>query len=77
MPRLKLSDTARADLLSILEHISADNPAAAGRVVEVITARLDHLQVHPEIGRMGRVKGTRELVIGTLPLNSVCAFQLG
>ena len=45
-----------------------DNPTAAKRVVETIfDAVHDQLSAFPESGRVGRVEGTRELVVSNSP----------
>lgn len=58
---------ARADRRAIIEHIALDNPAAAIDNDERITAQANRLLAHPQIGRRGRVQGTRELVIVQAP----------
>ena len=45
------------------EFIAAENPRAAERVVASINARVARLSRYPALGRIGRVLGTRELVI--------------
>jgi addiction module RelE/StbE family toxin len=48
-------------------YIAKDNPRAAQQTVTKIFATIMAITDHPERGRPGRVKGTRELVIpGTL-----------
>jgi toxin ParE1/3/4 len=54
-------------LADIHERIAADNPAAAGRMVERIRAAVERLTDLPGVGRPGRVAGTRELVIAGTP----------
>jgi toxin ParE1/3/4 len=49
------------------EYIARDNPQAAGRIVERIATGVDRLGNHPASGRIGRVPGTRELVITGTP----------
>tara|TARA_R110000787_G_scaffold9034_3_gene31738 strand:+ start:1251 stop:1535 length:285 start_codon:yes stop_codon:yes gene_type:complete len=61
------SPEARRDLLDILDYISADDPAAAMRVLDTIEKAVSALSVHPRRGRPGRRKGTRELVLPDLP----------
>lgn len=58
---------ARADRSAIIEYVALDNPAAAIENDERITAQADRLLEYPEIGRRGRVQGTRELVIVQAP----------
>jgi toxin ParE1/3/4 len=55
------------DLESIRGFIEQDNPDAAARVYEAIRSAVDPLAAHPNIGRAGRVDGTRELVLSSLP----------
>ncbi len=57
------SPQARDDLLAIYRHIAADNPNAARALHDRIRARVFLLLQTPQIGRPGRVAGTRELVI--------------
>ena len=60
-------DRAEADLVSIAEYIAENDPEAAWDVVSAIQDAARMLAEHPRIGRLGRVRGTRELVIGGLP----------
>ena len=46
-----------------LDYIAADNFAAANEVDREIERQTKRLIEHPELGRPGRVAGTRELVI--------------
>lgn len=55
------------DLKEIGRHIAKDNPSAAYQVLIKIKASGDSLQHNPELGRLGRVTKTRELVIAGLP----------
>ncbi|WP_457795755.1 type II toxin-antitoxin system RelE/ParE family toxin [Methylocystis sp. S23] len=54
-------------LEQIGEYISKDNPQAASRVAARITSAGAALADYPEMGRTGRVKGTRELPLVDLP----------
>jgi len=65
---------ALADLRGIRAYIARDNPAAARRVVTKIRNGVDVLKDHPEIGRPGRLEGTRELVIRQYPY--IVAYRL-
>ena len=47
--------------------IARDNPAAADRVYTRIVSAIGHLADFPELGRVGRVAGTRELVVSGTP----------
>lgn len=57
------SPQARDDLLGFYRYIAADNPGAARALHDRIVSRLFSLLETPQIGRPGRVAGTRELVI--------------
>jgi addiction module RelE/StbE family toxin len=65
---LRWTRRAERDLDEIASYIGQDSPAAAARVVlELIDQVEASLPGRPAIGRPGRVLGTRELVIATLP----------
>lgn len=61
--RLVWRAKARADLRSILDYISARNPAAAQRLNQAIERTAEGLVHHPYMYRAGRVPGTREAVV--------------
>ena len=67
--QLKWTEPAAQDLDRIEEYISRDNsPAVAIDIVlEVIETVEMVLPTHPRAGRMGRVTGTRELVVEGAP----------
>ena len=50
-----------------IDYIAQENPKAAIEQGDRIENQLSQLIDHPEMGRPGRVKGTRELVIGRTP----------
>jgi len=54
---------ARQDLRQVFEYIAGDSPKVASKLLSVIKERAALLQDNPHMGRMGRVDGTRELVI--------------
>ena len=62
---MKLSWTpeAIADRDAIFDYIEADNPAAALALDELFSEKAERLTDHPKLGRVGRVEGTRELVV--------------
>lgn len=60
-------ERAEIEIGDILEYIAQDNITAAYRVYEAIRSQVGLLSQHPEIGRIGRVKGTRELIITATP----------
>ena len=63
MPVLEWRETARADLLAIVDYISDDNPDAAQRLKADIEAKAAKLPEHPKLYRAGRIVGTREMVV--------------
>lgn len=65
--RVEIGRLAQADLKSIYAHISKDNPVAARSVIELIRDQVLTLNLNPQRGRLGRIDGTRELVINRLP----------
>jgi toxin ParE1/3/4 len=56
-----------ANLNAEAEYIARDKPQAAARVVQSIHETVDLLRQHPNLGRPGRVLGTRELVVRGTP----------
>jgi toxin ParE1/3/4 len=61
--RVELTRLAQLDLDELIVYIGKDNPAAAVAISSRILARIDLLQEQPGIGRKGRRRGTRELVV--------------
>jgi toxin ParE1/3/4 len=59
--------SALNDLQAVREFIAEDNPQAAARVLAAIRNAVDQLARHPDLGRAGRVEGTRELIISDTP----------
>ena len=53
---------AIADHRSITAYIAQDNPRAAIDMGDLLIQKAAQLDQHPMLGRVGRVKGTRELV---------------
>ncbi len=63
MMELRWTPEAIQDRETIYDHIEADNPVAALALDELLGERAGRLVDHPELGRRGRVVGTRELVV--------------
>ena len=61
------SRRAIRNLIQLREHIEKDSEQSAALVAERILQAVALLQSHPEIGRPGRLVGTRELVIPGTP----------
>lgn len=64
---IRYTVAAAADLENISEWYAARDLALARRIVMTIVARIDQLETYPAIGRVGRIAGTRELVVARLP----------
>jgi len=61
--RIVWTEPARQDLRDIFEYIATENPKAARALLAEIKARVSVLIDQPQLGREGRVEGTRELVL--------------
>jgi toxin ParE1/3/4 len=71
---LEWSVFSLADRTAIFDYIEADNPRAAVAVDDRIQTRVEGLAQFPEIGRPGRIEGTRELVIYRTPY--IAAYRI-
>lgn len=65
--KLKWTRVALQDLRHLHEYIAEDDPSAANRMVTRIQDATQRLKIHPQMGRPGRVQGTRELAIAGSP----------
>ena len=63
MRELEWKAMAVADLMAIVDYISDDNPDAAQALKEDIEAKTSRLRENPRLYRIGRVEGTREMVV--------------
>lgn len=61
---MKLAWTAPAiaDRIEIYDYIEAENPSAAVKMDGRFVEAAERLRRHPEMGRPGRIPGTRELI---------------
>ena len=75
--RLKLKWTKRAlqQLKDAQAYIARDNPAAARDVAALIAQATRLLLIQPQLGRTGRVKGTREWVVKQTPYLLAYTFE--
>jgi len=55
------------DLEQAGEFIARDNPSAARRLAGQVREAVEYLLKHPNLGRTGRVRATRELVVSSTP----------
>jgi toxin ParE1/3/4 len=62
------------DREQIFDYIALDSPSAALAVDGALSKQLNLLQEFPEMGRSGRVAGTRELVVQGTPF--IVAYQV-
>ena len=69
--QIRWSPAAADDLSRIIEFIRRDSPQAAQRVALAIYDHAASLSQFPYKGRTGRVEGTRELPLPSLPFNVV------
>ncbi len=65
--RVRWLRTANANLDSAASYIAKEDPDTAQEMYAHIRERVAELAKHPEMGRPGRVFGTRELVIERYP----------
>jgi toxin ParE1/3/4 len=65
--RIEWLPRARAARQASIEYIAQDNPRAALGQLAEIERQTDLLPSQPGMGRSGRKKGTRELVINRTP----------
>jgi addiction module RelE/StbE family toxin len=72
--KLEWAAHAIEDRLAIFEYIEADDPRNAAIIDDRIRLQLQQLIRYPKSGRIGRVPGTRELVIGRTPY--IAAYRI-
>jgi toxin ParE1/3/4 len=65
--QVRWSPEAAEDLVQIGRRIEQDKPEAARDVLLSIYRGITSLEVFPGRGRSGKVEGTKELVIASLP----------
>jgi toxin ParE1/3/4 len=61
------TNAAIRDLVHAREYIARDNPDAAREIALKIVDATERIIKFPEVGRSGRVNGTRELVVSGTP----------
>ena len=61
--KVRWRPAAEADRDGIIEYIAQDDPVAAIDLGDAIDRRVAELPKHPKLYRVGRVKGTREMVV--------------
>jgi toxin ParE1/3/4 len=61
------SPRAIGHLTALRDYIANDNPTAANRIGTLLLAAVERLAELPNLGRPGRIAGTRELVVPGTP----------
>jgi len=64
---LEWARPALKDIREAGDFIASDSPHAAERMAERIQEAVEYLLEYPNMGRPGRVSGTRELVVSGTP----------
>jgi toxin ParE1/3/4 len=72
--RVEWQTGARQDIVELIAYIDIRNPVAASAVLGEIRRQVAALADHPLMGRIGRVPGTRELVVSRTPY--VVAYRI-
>lgn len=69
MARLTVLETIRSlqTLSEVLEYYEAQQKGLGGRFMRYYDAQIERLRDMPNVGRVGRVFGTRELVMQDFP----------
>ena len=65
--RVRWLRRALRNLADEADYIASDDPQAAARMVDRIASTVARLAAHPGSGRIGRVPGTREVVVSGTP----------
>jgi toxin ParE1/3/4 len=65
--RVRWTRRALRALDEIAEYIAKERPLAAARMLERVQEAVTSLAAHPDLGREGRVPGTRELIVAGTP----------
>ena len=67
MRSLIFAKPAAQDLSQIADYIALDNPIAAEKVFREVIQTTEALAHFPNLGRRGRVTGTREIILSNAP----------
>jgi plasmid stabilization system protein ParE len=60
--QIRWTTEASQQFVNAVRHIQKDNLSAAQIVAQAVVDRIEKLATFPSLGRLGEVKGTRELV---------------
>jgi toxin ParE1/3/4 len=61
--KLVWTEPPRQNLRQIFAYIAEENPRAAPALLAIIRKQSTVLADNPQLGRLGRIEGTRELVL--------------
>lgn len=73
--RIRWTVRALRRLDEIGAYIEQDDPDAVARVVARLVASIDMLAELPAAGRIGRIAGTREIVLSDIPYIIPCRIR--
>ena len=73
--RVRWTTDAADDLERICDYIAESRPDAARRVAQSVVERIGTLKTFPNLGRDGRVQGTREITFPPLPFVAIYQSQ--
>ncbi len=65
--KVRWTDGAVDDVRSVHDYLEAENPRAAWETVARVMSAVERLERFPQMGRPGRVEGSRELVVTGTP----------
>lgn len=68
--------TASIDLVKAWRHIARDKPIAARGVFDRIHSGVEILAQSPELGRNGRLPGSREFIFADIPYVAIYRIDL-
>ncbi|MDP2342236.1 MAG: type II toxin-antitoxin system RelE/ParE family toxin [Deltaproteobacteria bacterium] len=68
MAKIVWTEGAKDDLARLRDEIRRLSPQGAKRIGARVIELVRHLRTNPEMGRPGRIEGTRELVVTTTEL---------
>jgi len=74
---LKWTPSALHDLDAAEHYIEQDNPTAAVETARRILDAVEYLEQYPALGRAGRLRGTRELIISGTPFLVIYRTRAG
>ena len=69
--RVRWTTEAADDLERICDYIAESRPESARRVAQSVVERIGTLKTFPNLGRAGRVQGTREIAFPPLPFIAI------